>query len=101
MVTNRDLLISALRNFQVTNINDSVWFLEHVISDYHDSPLAKREQTKMWVGCDDSAFILQAFVVAVGDESVLNGYDGSIGYFVWDKDARMWDKVDFPTYAEH
>lgn len=101
MVSNHARYTSALRNVSITSINDSVWFLERILGDYDYSPLSMREQTKMSVGSEDAAFLLQAFVVAIGDESVLNGYDGGIGYYLWDKDARIWDKVDFHTYVMH
>ena len=101
MIQNRDRFVSALTNVQVTNIHDSVWFLDHIIDNYDFSPLGSHSQTKMWVGNEDAAFLLQALVMAKGHEGVLNGYDGGIGYYLWDNAAQVWDKVDFHTYAMH
>ena len=101
MVSNRDKFVSALRNVQVSSIYDSVWFLDQIIDSYGFSPLGSHSQTKMYVGSEDAAFLLQALVVAKGHEGILNGYDGDLGYYLWDSAAQMWDKVDFYTYAQH
>ena len=101
MIQNREKFVSALTNVQVTNTTDSVWFLDHIMADYENSPLGMGTQSKMLVGTEDAAFLLQAFIVATHNTLDLNGYDSGIGYYLWDYAANTWDKVDFPTYAMH
>lgn len=101
MNNNIDRLVSALRNVQVTTVYDNIWYLDQIIDNYNFSPLGSHSQVKMSVGSEDAAFLLQALVMAKGHESVLRGYDGGIGYYLWDNAAQVWDKVDFTTYAMH